>query len=349
MNWSDNMRSARAIVVVTLTTLFILNGVGVVSAQGIPAANQDGPNWVLIVLRVMSIAAIALAIIIDVNLVIGVIQWQRRRYERKALIEIENLGNVLSPFRLRAEHPSGELQFSLLFDEIELEYETIPTAAAEPEAQVQEEGPATSARSPSSAKAALKDTRKKAAQARGFSYFIANLLGTIASILPHSMAAPLRRIVGQLRQKQAAVSRIERAPRQMTQTAGQAGRMLRKKPSARAKAAQKTAQGPQPAALAIAEEIWSETPEVGPGESIALELTINPFKRPRQTRDYSITFLSQVIGEQEAPTVSAIYDLTIEQVSPIRHILPYILIAVLFTAEIALIWFLVTSTGLLGS
>ena len=346
MNWSDKMRPAQTVMAIMLAIVLILNGSSVVWAQDTLAINQEGPNWVLIILRIMSIAAIVLAIVIDVNLVIGAIQWQQRRYQKKAQVEIENLGNTLSPYRLRAEHPSGDLQFRLLFEEVELEYESTQTILTEPEPPLQEKKQKAAAQHPSATKATMKDVQAKAAQARGISYFISNLLGTIASILPSSMAAPLRNIVSQMRQKQAAASRIERAPRRVTQKAGQTRRLFKKKPSSKPKKAKEAS---QPSTLFVTEKIWSETPEVGPGESMVFELLINPTQRPSQTQDYAITVMSQVMGIQDPPKISETYNVTIEKVTWIRHVLPFILIALLFITEIVLIWFLVTNTGLVGS
>lgn len=296
-------------------------------------------DWVVFIFRALVVVCIVLAIAIDVNLILAILRLQERRYQKTMRVELRNLGNTTTPYQLRVEETDAALVF--LFDlEEESEEPTLEAAPEPPQKPAETKKPGVD----------LKQAQQTAGKVRGASYFVSNLLGTLASILPNSMAGPLRSWAGKLRQQQAAVSRVERAPRQATSRAREAGRGFRigRRKAPATAGAPRPAPAPRAQSALRAGATWRRTPAVEPGEMLNINLWVRPAGRPHQAAVYPFVLLSRAVGPSDPSLRRDACDVHIEGVSWLRHALPFILFAGLVIVEVALLWCLLTETRILG-
>ena len=104
---------------------------------------------------------------------------------------------------------------------------------------------------------------------------VAGLLDSLGALLPRSVGTPLLRASAQIRRGQGAVRRVERVPRRAAQLKS---RVAPGRPPTRPQPVPATRQGPIPPPIASAtiKPGWVETPVVEPGETLAIDLLIDP-------------------------------------------------------------------------
>jgi VWFA-related protein len=309
---------------------------------------------------VIVIAAFIVAVFIAVNIFRAASEWQRREYQTVRRLEIQNLGNVRNCYQLLAEEPSGALVFQFALDGVSL-HQRQTTQVAErggepgPDrrelTRVQRAGRPT----PSGSLTGLEKARQKTDRAKGMSQAIASTLNTLGVLLPGSMGAPLRSWASRLRQQQAAVTRIEQAP---SRTSGGLQRIRRQvsqvKPPAspgRATVSSPPQRMDKRQVRSVARTIvdaWARTPFVEPGETLAVDLLIDPIKRSSQTEQYPITVTSKSVEKENAPPVIEEGIVQIMGVSWFRHLLPSLIFVAVIVIEALLIWLLLSSMGVLG-
>ncbi len=213
------------------------------------------------------------------------------------------------------------------------------------------------------------------------SVVLANLIGAVAALLPASMGAPLRRWATNLRKSQAAVRRVERGPRRFTARVRNISRLASriKLPGSQRRMAvlptrtrQMDAQGQtMPPEVIVSPEqargkyrtppaaippsivdVWTQTPVMNPGETLAMDLLITPIKRPPQSRFYAFTVTSKSVKPENAPLSVEEGSVRIARVSWFYHLLPFLLFVVIVVLEFLLlrrlIVLLLNSTGVLG-
>jgi len=306
------------------------------------------------------VAAFIVAVFIAVNVFRAASEWQRKEYQTIRRLEIQNLGNVRNRYQLLAEEPSAALTFQFALDGISL-HQRQTTQVAE---RVAEAGPGrreltgterAGRPAPSSPSTGLEKARQKTDQAKGASQAIAGTLNTLGVLLPGSMGAPLRSWASRLRRQQAAVTRIEQAP---GRTSGRLQRVRRHvspiKPSA--PSVRPTSSSPRPtrdeyqtrSVTHTVVDAWARTPFVEPGETLAIDLLIDPIKRSSQTEHYPVTVTSKSVEQEDAPPVIEEGDIQIAGVSWFRHLLPSFIFVAVIVIEALLLWLLLNSMGLLS-
>lgn len=283
----------------------------------------------------MAIAAIILLLLLF-RFIVG---WQRGRRRGKYQLAIANLGNIPSQYELWAADLVGALKFQFRLNGALLPQYSVaePGEGAEP-AEYRQVIPVTTvpatppagpaAKAGPSASASLASARQTAEGVMNTGSIIADLLTTVAYLLPGSLGRPFRNMADQLLQRQGQISQATRTPSMMVRRAkqlpGQAGQVLPSRPtaSAGASAAQtvtpplQTARSssqiraPSPpsnktrrqAAMATPEtgQTRVQTPLVEPDQTLMIELLITSLK-PYQSQDYTFRVSSRSVEPVEAP------------------------------------------------
>jgi hypothetical protein len=290
------------------------------------------------VAAVMSIAVMVAVIIAGV--IFAAIQARlRRRYQKRCRLEIQNLGNARSRYRLLAEDRSGDLRFQFTLDGVNLQQGQAAQAperameaprrpgreAATPAKRVERPAPPREAGS-------LDKVRQAGSKAKGIGATVADALSAVAAILPSSIGAPLRNWSRQLRQQQAAITYAERAPQQMAsqirRIPGVPDRAAKSGPAATPSPAApppvEAVAGPQyaPVVPISRAAVVDQTPFVEPGETLTLGLLVEPIKRPHQNQHYTITVTSKPLEQEDAPPQVEEGTILIPGVSWLRHYAP---------------------------
>ncbi len=95
-------------------------------------------------------------------------------------------------------------------------------------------------------------------------------------------------------------------------------------------------------------DTWVQTPSVEPGETLVVDLLVDPIIRPRQAQQYPITVISQSVEQEDAPLVIGEGNVQIEVVSWFHRLLPFLVLVAVITIQVLLIGFLLRITGVLG-
>jgi VWFA-related protein len=317
----------------------------------------------LLVIGGGAVTALGLVAIFFTGLAI-IARNQKRRRQKTYRLEIANLGNVPSRYELRAEEPIGALKFQFALHGVNL-----------PQTAGVYEGAATKAPTgpPPTPKAAALTTnavkgdgqsfreevegggvQQTATQAMSTGNAIADLVDSIGRLLPGSLGESVRRAVLPAYQAQSRaytttsvvkgkVSQAQRVSSQVSQAKPAASPARSAPEPARAQSApvtkqqatrntQYVARGPQ----------WAETPPVEPGETLAVDLLIDPLK-PYQAQDYSFKVLSKAVGQEGVPPVIESGSVQVKGVSWFRHLLPYLIFTVVMITIVVLAVALVLS------
>jgi VWFA-related protein len=310
-----------------------------------PQPEREGPKPLAIAVAIATgIVAVAIGIVVAVSALRATLRWQKRRYQKVCRLEIENRGNIQSRYQLLAETETGGLRFQFTLDGVTLHQNQQQVVSVQ---QPTVDQPVPSGSPPRLDMGKVQGT---ASRVRGVGYGIANLLGTVGTLLPASVGAPLRRLAGQLRQQQAAVSRAEQMPRQMAlrtkRLTGPRPRTGPSAPSSRAATApvQVASRGavtaPLPGASVAhtAVSAWAQTPFVGPGETLTVDLLIDPIERPLQTQRYPFTVSSRAVEQENGPLRTEEGSVRIAAVSWLGHyVFPFIPFLALILIELGLL------------
>ncbi len=321
-------------------------------------------RWQQYALAGILLVSLALLLLVALVVLLFIIQWQKKRYAQTCRVEIENLGNVQTGYRLLAEEQSGALGFQFALEGVNLHRRQVTRTGvgAEPEPAVETLEPVAARRSGSSAPARrgkggqqLAGARRKAGRVLGMGQVAADVLGAVGAFLPASLGRPLRNMSTRLRQQQTRIGRVERVPRQVMNRAQKIPRRMSKArrparsseleaapaPGRKAAPVQRHRAAPQPITQTVV-DVWAQTPPIEPGGALVLDLLVAPLKRPAQTQSYTFTVTSRPVGLEEGPAETREGTIQIERVPLLRHLWPFFALAALvggaFLLLGALLW-----------
>jgi hypothetical protein len=303
---------------------------------------------------------VAIVIVIAIVAVVAIARWQRKSLHKNLRLELNNRGNVQSRYELKAEDPDDalEFQFSLAGGGL-----TVGTIAQETAIEVSEVVEPAQPERPSATPgvSSAKQAQAKARQGVGFSYAIADLLGSLGMMLPRSIGAPLQQASSQLRRGSGRVDQVQRMPSrvsgQVTKVKQPAGSILassstraeRPKASAPPISAPASAPAGRSKVSVVTQSAmhpWVQTPAVAPGGSLRLDLQVKPVKA-RGAQLHSFSVLSRSVEQEDAAVITEEWSGQIRGVSGFRRYHPYLLIAALAVLALMLaIW--LASIGVLS-
>jgi len=197
------------------------------------APSPEQPVWFSMPARIAAASVAIWALILATYLILRCFfRAQRRRYQRKYYLEIDNLGNVHCSCELRVEEPAGGLKFQFGVNGIPLpeqekaegEGVAVPAAlpAREERTETVESVEQQAGKTPVQAgKGDEERTPEKLGQAQRSAKGVFNMgtaaagvLGLLGNLLPGSLGAPFRNTARSLRKGQQKASRVARAPAQ---------------------------------------------------------------------------------------------------------------------------------------
>jgi hypothetical protein len=229
------------------------------------------------------------------------LRGQATRFQQTYLLDISNLGNARSQYALRADDPAGALRFTFVLGDRRLSGQAVvqPGQAA---ARPQQTEAAVPTHSPSSELRAGVDTIK-GAKGKGMRVGsnVGNALGSLGSLLPRSVGSPLLRAAAQIRQGQSSVRRVEQLPGRAIRVGS---KVVPGRASAQPQPTASSRQEPAPPATAFQaiEQGWVRTPFVEPGETLMINLFIDP-DNPYQTRTYPFVVESWSLEQPEGSLI----------------------------------------------
>ncbi len=293
--------------------------------------------------RVLVIAGVILAALVLVVLAaLGLAALVRAQKRPKVFqLEVANLGNTHSRYRLRAAEPMGALRFDFALNGVTLPQWSEPQAV-EVVTQLVAEAPLASA--PSAPRRSGADggdvgARATAGQAIDKGDAAVDSMWSVGNMLPGSMGTSVQRALKPAYQAQGAVRGARSQAQRASAQAAYAGQVAGAKPAS----ASATAEGKPPKggaramsvmpALRAAAEIWTETPLVAPGDRLLLDLLISPLDFYR-TQRYSFKVISRA-AEQEDVSLVEEGHVQIDKIPWLYRLLPYLVFAV-FVAVVVL-------------
>jgi hypothetical protein len=253
-------------------------------------------------------------------LTISIARAQRRRQRRILPVEVENQGNTRSRYDLRADDPAQALAFAWEVGGAPLgRRQVVERTDVEPPPR-EPERPAL----PSGA-SALQQVQEGTSAAMRSSGALASLLNGIASFLPRSAQEPLRRISRQIGRGRSTVGQARMASSRAT------------RPAVRRRSRKDKAARPQPPA---ALSPWSQTPFVEPGQSVTVELLVDP-AQPYRAQQRTFRVFSRSAEQEDAPVTIDEQYLLIPGVSWLRRWSPFALLYVAAAAVSLVVYWLV--------
>jgi VWFA-related protein len=315
--------------------------------------------------RVLVIAGVILAALVIVVLAaLGLAALVRAQKRPKVFqLEVANLGNTHSRYRLRAEEPMGALRFDFALNGVELPQWSEPQAVESVVQPVAEAplAPAPSARPQSGADGGGVGARGTAGQAFDKGDAAVDSAWSLGNMLPGSVGTSVQRALNPVYRAQGTVKGARSQARYASDQAAYVGRVAGAQPaSAPAGATDATvppgqmpvAAGrglpsgkppkvksravPVPVTPAL---IWAETPLLAPGGKLLLDLLISPLDFYR-TQRYSFKVISRAAEQEDTPLVEEGH-VQIDKIPWLYRLLPYLVFAV-FAAVVVL-----TAAGLL--
>lgn len=229
---------------------------------------------------------IAIVVVIAIALGVGLSALVRARNRTTCRLELANLGNIRSRYELRAEEPTGALEFQFMLNGASLPQRQI--------AQAVEPAQKTDARSlaPQPGPKA-EGVSLAASQAQGAAGGVASVLGGAGDLAPGALGARLRQASMQIRKGQYAASRMETV-------SGQVADLASGMPAPSSTAPHPA--GGQPTDAAASLQAWVQTPFVDPGGSLALDLVISRVRAYQLSAgDYGFKLMSRSLEQNEAP------------------------------------------------
>jgi VWFA-related protein len=319
----------------------------------VPLAPEPKPWW-----RTLGIGRQDLAIggtlaatlaILGVNL-IGLaltLRGQKRRRQRIYRLEIANLGNIDNRYALRAEDPMGALKFQFTVNGINLPQCSLVGAGSQPapaETLTGEEAGRMIAQGPAPSPApapARQGVQQAAGQAMRASSAVASTLSAIGRILPGSAGTSVQQAARPLYQAQSRVStttaraqsKVGQASRLTARVSKEASNSSSTRSSRQpelAPASPRAASAPPPSSRRrltgkpAVNRIWFETPLIGSGETLAVDVHIDPLN-PHKTQRYAFKVISRAIEPADSPLVAQEGEVQMAGVSWFRRLLPYLI------------------------
>jgi VWFA-related protein len=320
--------------------------------------------------RVLVIAGVILAALVVVILAALVLSALVRAQKRPKVFQLEvvNLGNTHSRYRLRAEEPMGALRFDFALNGVKLpqwsesqavEVVTEPVAEAPP-------APARSAPPQSRADGGGVGAGAAAGQAIDKGDAAVDAVWSLANMLPGSAGTSVQRALKPAYRAQGAVRGARSQAQYASDQATYVGRVAGAKPAS-APAGTTDATVP-PGQMAVTAEhslpsgkhslpsgkapkagsravsvapalIWAETPLLEPGGRLLLDLLISPLDFYR-TQRYAFKVISRAAEQEDTSLVEEGY-VQIDKIPWLYRLLPYLVFAI-FVAVVVL-----TAAGLL--
>jgi hypothetical protein len=309
-----------------------------------------------------------IALVVGIGVARSTAAAQEKRLYRTIRAEIINQGNARSRYELRADDPINALTFEFSLNGSSLAQrqaiEAAPAGSGGP-APVIAPVPAmatASASTSSSSTSAKKSGGGVMAGAKGLlgiGTFIGRILGGIAQFMPPGIANSLTTFAYQLRGGEYAVSRVESQTKSVKEfsTGGGYGTGKGSTPtiaSPRGEAPAPAAAGTtQTAATATAapvatgpglSRIWSQTPMVEPGQTLAVTLTLRPVKS-RQTQQYFFRVISQAVDAEGVAPIIEQGNVQLKGLSILRRLLPFFVIMGTIVVVLGLIVLLLLNFG----
>ena len=295
--------------------------------------------------KVLMIAGVILAALIMVALaafgLAAIVRAQKR--PKVFQLEVANLGNTHSRYRLRAEEPMNALKFDFALNGVSLPHWSEPQAA-EVVTQVVAEAPSASAAlavPPAGTDGGGVGAGATASQAVDKGSAAVDSLWSLGNVLPGSVGTSVQRALSPVYRAQGTVkgarSQVQRASGQAAYISQAAGAKPAASPVGSVARPGRTPARPQVVSVTSAfrpvVEAWIETPLVAPGGMLLLDLLISPLDFYR-TQHYSFKVISRAAGQEDVPLVEEGH-VQIEGIPWLYRLLPYLVFAV-FAAVVVL-------------
>jgi hypothetical protein len=294
-------------------------------------ATSPSPSWSTIIVSGIAVAIIVAALVALILL----LRWEKKRYQKAYRLEISNQGNAPSRYELQAQDPSGTFEFEFALGGTNLQRRPVSTAL-----ETLEPAPAREPVPPSAVGDAepgrLEGAREVAGKAASAGGALASALSKLSIYLPGSAGRSARRASSQLRRGRMQTQRADRL----------AGRVAKAQPAAApARAAVESAPavtGDASIDRSFVIHTWAQTPLVEPGETLAVDLLVNPIKS-YQSQLYSFTLLSRSVEQEEAPSVKEEVSVHMVRPSWLRRLYPYLVVLGVMVVTVVLYLVFLTS------
>lgn len=350
------------------------------AAQATAQAAQPNPVQAFQAKALPLVGKVAAGLALLVGALVALLLWlvslrsQRQVQEKLCAVELINEGNVRSRYELRAEDPSGMLKFEFMLNDTDLAQrvgepvDAKTAAAAQPRALA-----APAEKQPNATVAKAKDTWNKANALENEAVatvntgsVISNWIVTVSYLLPGSLGESLRESTAGMRSTQYQVRNVVDEPgRYQRMVAAAAPPRISTNPNAPlntgnqlpatwsktgastsggngATALQTIVAQPRPAARSG----WSLTPPVDGGGSLTVQLKVRPARFPR-SQHYDFQVLSRSVDGNEATPIVEHGSVALRGGPIFRRILSWVLLALAAILFVLLVWYLLTTFGLI--
>jgi VWFA-related protein len=321
--------------------------------------------WLPIVVRWafagLIVIAILVTLIVGLGLARSVAAAQEKRLCRAIRVEIANQGNARSRYELRADDPINALGFEFSLNGSTLAQrqavESVPVGAGTSPDTLVAAPAVASAPATAAADGAFKEKGggavKSAKGALGLASSFGGALITVGQMLPPGMGNGLVSMGYQMRGGEYALSRAEhevKAVQDVTSGKGMHGHNM-SAPAVSRPVPTGTAPTPKAATTPVAApglmRVWSQTPVVEPGQTLAVTLTLRPLKS-RHTQQYFFRVLSQAVDGEGVPATIEQGNVQIKGLSFLSRLLPLVILLAMLVIMALLVGLLLVNLGLFG-
>lgn len=281
-------------------------------------------GWIVIILVLLGVVVL---------LIPTIRRWQKRPGQRRYRLELRNQGNVRSRYALEADAPHDSLDFVFTLNGSPLHGRlvTSTTTATAPPAQTQAASSPPPQRGGGGPSASIQKAKKVGGVVGGLSGTVATVLISIGNLLPYSAGLPFIRIGSKLRRGQSSVGRVGQMggamKRQAARTKVRVPSGASGRPTAPAPPNRPAAPAPATDSVVALETEWVETPFVEPGDSLTLDLLVQP-ENPYRPQHVPFTIRSKSVEWEGAPEVVEETLVRIAGLTPFQKFGPFILLAV---------------------
>lgn len=276
-------------------------------------------HWILFIVVVGMLAVLIIP---------AILKWQRQRARQTIHLELVNEGNARSRYALHAAEATGNLAFHFRANGKPLPEQVVSVVSRQPSA-VSRQPSAVSQKGAGAApaKASGAEAQKMLSGAAQTGGMVAGLLATLGRLLPGAAGQSLTGMGREVRQGQQTATQVK----QVSQYAGKLQPKAGGSGQPSAVSGQPAAVSRQPSAGrgqrevgSAVIEIWAQTPFVEPGQTMRVEVQIQP-ANPYQTRHYPYVLKSRSLEYKEAPVITAEETVVFEALNPFEHFAPFML------------------------
>ncbi|MBN1937897.1 MAG: VWA domain-containing protein [Anaerolineae bacterium] len=304
-----------------------------------PAPLPSEPAWLKPTVGILSIVVILVAVLF---LLAGLFHWQRLRRQGTFKLEIANLGNVPSRYELRAEVLENALKTRFLLNGADLPRREVvehteviePVESGEPR---QAERPGASSGLPGVADSRTRKVRQNPLEKiRGvvrLGDMLADLLITVAYLLPGSLRSSLLSFSSTFRRGRMTMNRVDYASSRVSDSATRAaGASTARRSQGQPRGASPSGGVQVPTVTRVdATRAWSQTPVAEAGENLLIQLLVVPTRLYRAGM-YTFKVISKSIEQESAPVQTQEGYIQVPRVSWFFHILSVLVVAGAITA-----------------